>query len=136
MRILGVDFGRAKIGIAVAETEPRIASPRRTLEASGKLATDAANIVRIALLEGAELIVVGLPLSMGEETQGSRVCRKLGDEIAGLGSRVAFADESLTTLGAETAMKEAGMKGSQRRKAVDSESACRILERYMEEHGP
>ena len=83
MRALGVDFGGKRIGIAVAEVEARVASPRAAISASGALRRDAALISEICKKEQAEIIVVGEPLGAeGEPTKMSKICRKLGDEIA------------------------------------------------------
>ncbi|MBX3111816.1 MAG: Holliday junction resolvase RuvX [Fimbriimonadaceae bacterium] len=135
MRVMAVDFGGAKIGLAVGDTETRVASPRPNLSASGTLATDAAALVARARAEEAEAMVVGIPLDAGGETKMSRVCRRLGDLVAAHGLPVAFVDESLTSHAAETDMLAAGLKGSQRRKLVDGEAACRIMERFLESHG-
>ncbi|MBS1714092.1 MAG: Holliday junction resolvase RuvX [Armatimonadetes bacterium] len=136
MRIVGIDFGGARIGVAVGESGVGLVSPRKPLEASGTLKTDARHIVELAAQEEAGTVVVGLPLVEGEETKMSRVCRALGAEIAALGTTVAFCDESWTSHEAETAMFEVGLKGSERRKKSDGEAACRIVERYLEADVP
>jgi len=132
MRLLGIDFGGARIGVAFAETVGAVVSPRKPLQASGTLKKDAAEIASLARREEAGTVVIGLPLVDGEETRMSRVCRALGAEISALGIAVEFCDEAWTSHEAETAMKDAGLKGSERRKSSDGEAACRILERFME----
>ena len=134
MRVMAVDFGGAKIGLAVGETTTKVASPRPNLTASGTLATDARAIDAKARAEEVQIVVLGLPLDASGETKMSRVCRQLGALVAGHGLEVTYVDESLTSQGAETEMLAAGLKGSQRRKLVDGEAACRILERYLETH--
>lgn len=134
MRVMAVDFGGSKIGLAVGDTSTGVASPRPNLPASGTLATDARAIDTKARAEEAKLVVLGLPLDARGETKMSRVCRQLGDLVAAYGLTVDYVDESLTSHGAETDMLAAGLKGSQRRKLVDGEAACRILERYLETH--
>ena len=131
---MAVDFGGAKIGLAVGDTSTGVASPRPNLAASGTLATDARAIDAKARSEEAQLVILGLPLDASGETKMSRVCRQLGALVAGHGLTVDYVDESLTSHGAETDMLAAGLKGSQRRKLVDGEAACRILERYLETH--
>ena len=132
MRVVAVDFGGRRIGVAVGESGTGVASPRRDIEASGTLANDAAAIKKVVEAEGAALVVVGLPLDAEGETRMSRVCKKLGDAIAALGVPVEFVDEAYTSAEAERAMAEAGLKGSERRKRSDAEAACRILERFFE----
>jgi putative holliday junction resolvase len=131
MRALGVDLGRARIGLACAEREAGVASPRRPLAASGTLRTDARAIAEAAKREEAAVVVVGLALDSGGETAMSRAARRLGSELEALGWRVEFVDESMTSQSAESDMAEAGLTAAQRRKAVDGEAACRILERWM-----
>ena len=135
MRVLGVDFGGAKIGLAAADTTTGVASPRANLTASGTLATDAKQIASAAKAEEADTVIIGLPLDASGETKMSRVCRQLGALVEAQGVTVAYVDESMTSHAAETEMLAAGLKGSQRRKLVDGDAACRILERYMEAHG-
>ncbi|MCU0316918.1 MAG: Holliday junction resolvase RuvX [Fimbriimonadaceae bacterium] len=130
MRSLAVDFGGVTIGLAIGESDSQIASPRNSLRASGTLKKDAEAILQALRGEEAEEIVLGVALSEGQDTRMSLVTRKLGRILQDLGAVVHYVDESLTSYESETVMKELGMKGSQRRKAVDSESACRILERY------
>lgn len=130
-----MDFGASRIGLAVVETEVKLPSPLGVLAASGTLAKDAAAIHARAQSEAAERVVVGLPLSEGEETKMSRICRLLGDRLVDLGVDVHYVDESLTSATAEDHMRDSGLKGSQIRKSVDALAACAILDRYLIEHG-
>jgi putative Holliday junction resolvase len=132
MRALAVDFGGKRIGIAVGEVEHGVASSRPNLEASGTLAKDAMAIRAIAQKEQADLVVIGLAMDADGETKMSRICRKLGDAVAALGTRVEYVDESFTSAEAERSMADAGLKGSERRAKSDGEAACRILERFFE----
>lgn len=131
MRVLGIDFGGKRIGVAAGETDHAVASPRPALEATGTLRLDAANIVEIAKKEECESVIIGLPLVNGEETKMSRICRMLGAEIEKLDWPVAYIDESLTSATAESALKNQDWTAATRRKHLDSEAACQILERYF-----
>ncbi len=131
MRVLGVDFGGKRIGIAVGETEHAIASPRPALEATGTLRLDAVNLSDLAKKEEALAVVIGLPLLEGQESKMSRICRMLGDEVGKLGLDVAYVDESLTSSTAESNLKEQDWTAATRKKHLDSEAACQILERYF-----
>jgi len=133
LRALGVDFGGKRIGIAVAEVEARVASPRSAIEASGALRRDAAAISELCKKEQATLIVVGEPLGAdGEPTKMSKICRRLGDEIALLGHDVRFVDESMTSVAATADLRKQDWTAAQRRRHIDSEAACRILERFFD----
>jgi len=135
MRLLAVDFGGVRIGLAVGSLEGGFPRPLPTLQASGTLAKDAAAIAAAARRESAELIVLGVPLNEDGETKMSHICRKLGEKIVELGLPVEFVDEALTSYESEALMKEAGLKGSQIRKKVDGEAAVRILERWRATRG-
>jgi putative Holliday junction resolvase len=132
VRLLGVDFGRRRIGLAVVDAQVGLPKPLAAIKATGTLAKDAERLRAAALREGAGMVVVGLPLDADGETAGSRVCRKLGEELLGLGVEVAYADESLTSQEAEAAMRASGLKAAEARRKSDGEAACRILERYLE----
>lgn len=131
MRVLGVDFGGKRIGIAVGETEHQVATPRAQLEATGTLKLDAENIVRLCKTEECASVVIGIPLVDGEETKMSRICRMLGDQIETLGMTVAFIDESLSSSEGAERLQEHQWTAATRRRHLDSEAACIILERYF-----
>ena len=132
MRLLGVDFGFKRIGLAVTDEEPFLPTPRPSLAASGTLAKDALVLTELARKEGAEVIVVGLPIEeTGEEGKMARIVRQLGDHIEKGGIRVQYVDERYTSVHADETMRQAGLKGSDRRKRKDGEAACLILESFM-----
>ena len=131
MRVLGVDFGGKRIGIAVGETEHNVASPRPQIEATGTLRLDAVNIAALAKKEEAEKVVLGTPVVGTEETKMSRICRMLGAEIEKLGFSVDYVDESLTSVQAEKALSTRQWTAATIKKHLDSEAACQILERYF-----
>jgi putative pre-16S rRNA nuclease len=135
VRLLGVDFGGKRIGLAVMDSNSPHPRPLAPLEATGSLSKDALAIKGLADREGAGTVVLGLPLDTEGETKMSKVCRQLATRIEETGLKVALVDESMTSQEAESAMRAAGLKASQARRRVDGEAACRILERYREEHG-
>ena len=140
MRLLGVDLGSVRIGIAVAETDPFVATPRPALKASGRLRTDAETVSQLARREEAERVIVGLPLEFADqgriEGRMARICRKFGGEIEARGIVVGFADEAYTSVGAEEVMRDSGLTIAAARRRKDGEAACRILEAYWEANGP
>lgn len=136
MRVLGVDFGTRRIGLAVGESAFQVVSPQGSLPASGSLARDARAIDNKARLQGVEAIAVGLPLDAeGGETPMAGVCRQLAGRLAELGWQVHLVDERLTSVEAESAMARAGLKASQSRRRKDGEAAARILDRLFAEGG-
>lgn len=131
MRLLGIDFGSVRIGVAVGETEVRIASPRPALDARGSIKADAEQVLQLARREEVERIVVGIPEQDEAESRQARVCRMLIDRLTELGADAVGVDESYTSVESEAALRETDLKASERRKRRDGEAACRILERYF-----
>lgn len=132
MRLVGVDFGSRRIGIAVAEAEFGISSARPSLATTGTLARDAEAIVAVARREQADAVVVGVPENPEDERM-SRVCRQLAAKIAALGLTVHTVDEALTTALAESDLAAQGLKASEVRRQKDGEAARRILDRFLAE---
>ena len=137
MRLLGIDLGRRRIGIAVGETLLAVATPRPPLSASGKLDSDADAIVRLARQEQVDAVVVGVPEleDAGDCGRMQRACRELGGRLAERGVRVEFVDEAMTSVEAEAALRATGLTAAKRRVRRDGEAAARILERFMSEPG-
>lgn len=131
MRLLGVDFGSKRIGLATGYDDPPIASARRGVLPTGSLKGDARQIWAIAEAEEADLIVLGIPVNEEDERM-ARVCRKLADELRALGLSVEEVDESLTSVEAEDSLRETGASAAKRRGLKDGEAARIILERFLE----
>ncbi len=130
MRVLGVDFGFARIGLAVGDDKLGVFSPRTVLKASGGLKRDADAIANKAKEEEAEAIVVGLPLDAEGGGRMARICDQLAGHLRDKGLIVHTVDESMTSVGVHAELREAGLKARQRRKIVDGEAAVKILERW------
>lgn len=136
MRVLGVDFGSKRIGLATGETEAKVATPRPMRSAVEGLAGNVAIILKAARQEEAEAIVVGVPYGLGgEETPMAKICLRLIQRLREEGAKVYEVDESLTSLEAAASLIEAGGTASHRKTRLDSEAACQILERYFAGHG-
>ncbi len=133
MRILGIDFGFKRIGIAIGESEVGIVSPRSAMQASGSLKTDAATLSKLARKEEVQAIVLGLPIEeTGTEGRMARICRTLGGHLTDLGETVHFVNEVYSSLEAENLLAEAGVKLTKRKELRDSEAAGIILERFFD----
>lgn len=133
MRILAVDYGDSRIGLAVSDKLGIIASPVGTIKSVG-MRGDVDEIARKAVELGAELIVLGLPLNMdGSEGERAEKTRKLGSVLSKVsGLDVRFMDERLTTVSAERVLDEAEMRWDKRKKVVDTISAQIILQTYLD----
>lgn len=133
MRILGLDIGSKRIGIAVSDELGLTAQGKETLVSKGQEA-DVEQIVKIAMRYQAQEIVVGLPLNMDgtEGTQAKRV-RTLIERIRReVSIPVREWDERLSTVAAERALLEADVSRSKRRKVIDKLAAALILQTYLD----
>lgn len=134
MRLLAVDWGTKRIGVAVGEEEHGIVRPLLPLTPTGALKRDAAMLAQVARKEEAQAIVLGLPLEPGGiEGRMAKIARTLAAEIEQAGVPVELVDETLTSVEAETELWSEGVKAARRRKLKDGEAARLILERYL--HG-
>ena len=133
MRILAVDYGDSRIGLAVSDKLGIIASPVGTIKSVG-MRGDVDELSRKAQELTAELIILGLPLNMdGSEGERAEKTRKLGSVLSKVsGLPVEFMDERLTTVSAERVLDEAEMRWDKRKKVVDTISAQIILQTYLD----
>ncbi len=137
-RMLGVDYGEARIGLAVSDPTGTIASPIEAVKAIG--AGDPASVANIATEREVSTIVVGLPISL-DGTHGpaarkvNAFCTRLR-KITDL--PVVTWDERMTTVEAHSKLREAGHSPSKargkERGRIDSASAAIILNAYMQSH--
>lgn len=133
MRILALDLGKRRVGVALSDPLGLTAQGLPTIARGGKKALIEA--VR-GLLEthGVERIVVGLPRNMnGTLGPGAREALAVAEALReALGVPVETWDERLTTVAAERALAEGGVRGAKRRELVDRVAAQLILEGYLE----
>lgn len=134
-RILAIDPGRKRIGLAVSDPFGNFAIGLDTVSNyEGKdLVPELSAICRQYDIAR---IVLGLPLHMsGEEGASARMARELGEQLAqGLNLPVEWLDERLTSKLAEQTLREQGIQGSRTRKQglVDQAAAMRILQDYLD----
>ena len=133
MRILGLDIGEKRIGVAVSDPSGTVATPLAVLEANRVLG-DGADVLR--LIEEYEVgeVVVGLPLSMdGSEGAQARRVRSAAERLARfLPVPLAFQDERLSSVAANRAMGETGASAKARRGSVDMVAAALFLQSYLD----
>lgn len=135
-RLVGIDFGTVRIGIAISDAEHRLASPYenytcRDQEANGQY------FVELIAAENVVGFVVGLPVhGSGEESAKSLEARQFGrwlTEITAL--PVTFYDERYTTAQAEQMLTTAELTSKRRKKRLDMVAAQIILASYLESSG-
>ena len=121
MKILGIDYGRKKIGVAIAEGS--LASPLKVLKSP--FGEEIAEIIRA---ENIEKVVVGI-----SEGEMANEAREFGEELLRKsGVPVEYEDETLSTHEAQRLSQEAHIKRSKRKAMEDAYSATLILQKYLD----
>ncbi len=132
-RLLGIDHGGRRLGLAITDPDGILATPRAVLASQGDQ-RDAAEIARIAAEEGVEQIVLGLPLMLsGEEGEQAVRVRRFGARLSEVhGLAVEYWDERLTTVYATRVLRLAGAKRDRRKALIDSVAAAAMLQGYAD----
>lgn len=135
-RVLGIDYGERRIGMAISDPTGTIAQPLPTLRRRAGKRPPYRAIEEVAGRHGVETIVLGLPLDLaGGETPWTAEVRRVGEELSRrLGVPVHYVDERLTSVRAERAVRSLGLrKGERERKArVDAVAAILILQAWLD----
>src|SRR5690242_14381425 len=120
MRVLGIDPGARRVGLALSDDDGIIASPHATLQVASA-ARVAAEIAERARALGVQQLVIGLPLRLdGGEGEAARRARALAARIAEhCDLPIELWDERLTTVAAERALRAGGKRGAEQRALVD-----------------
>ena len=134
VRALGLDLGSRRIGVAISDSDGRVATPVATLERTTRHELDHLAIARLVHEWDAGVVVVGLPLSL-DGTAGP-AARAVLDEIselaAAVGVPVETVDERFTTVSADQHLREAGVRGRARTKVIDQAAAVVLLQTWLE----
>ena len=137
-RVLGVDLGSRRIGLAVSDPSGTLASPFAVLERTGDRDADHRAILDAAREAEASTVVVGLPRSLsGREGPAARDARaEVAElrELADEGLNVELYDERFTTVTAERSLVEAGVRRDARKRVVDKVAAAVMLQGWLERH--
>jgi len=130
-RILGLDFGRARIGVAVSDELQLLAHPLETISANQQSAARIAEIVREKKVER---VVAGIPRQMNGQigTAATEVLDLVEKLRAILPCPIVTWDERLTTVAANRALRDAGKKTRDTRGYVDQVAAQMILQSYLD----
>ena len=135
-RLIGIDFGTVRIGIAITDRERRLASPYENYTRQD-LAADTRFFKQLVTQETVAGFVIGLPVySDGEESAKSREARAFGQwllEVTGI--PVTFYDERYTTAQAEQLLITAELTRKRKKKRLDMIAAQIILASYLESSG-
>ena len=144
-RVLGVDLGERRIGLAVTDPSRVLASPHATLERGAARADDHRAIVDAAAEVGATCIVIGLPRSLSGDL--GPAARSVLDEVAAItevaravGIEVDTYDERFSTMIAQRNLRDATPRRKKRQRAqrerIDASAAAVILQSWLERSAP
>lgn len=133
MKIIALDIGTVRIGIATSDIMEIIASAyevyrRKNIDADTKY------IAELVSNLGAGEIVIGLPLKLdGSEGQSVAMAKEFGEKLGGLVDvPIVYQDERLSTVSAEKILIESGMRREKRKDKIDSIAATIILQTYLD----
>lgn len=131
-RVLGLDLGDVRIGVAISDPERRFAVPLGTVHTGAP--ADLKAIAALVEQHGVTLLVLGHPLRLsGEAGTRARHAEAFAEALRGfLDISVVLHDERLSTVEADRALREAGVPGRDRRRAVDRSAATVILQSYLD----
>ena len=132
-KVLGVDVGTVRVGLAVSDPGRIVASPLDTLEAGDDPAQTGERVAERARLEACQTVVIGLPKGMsGKDTASTRLSRDVADAVAQTGLTVHLWDERLSSAEAERMMIGAARRRAERRVARDRVAAAIILQGWLD----
>jgi putative Holliday junction resolvase len=131
-RLIGLDHGSRRIGVAIGDTETGMAFARPAI-IRRNLQTDLAAIEALGSAESAEVVVIGLPLNMdGSEGDQATSARAFGARLVARGMRIAYEDERLSSWQAGERLAEAGRRPRRESGELDSTAARLILQQYLD----
>ena len=135
-RVLGIDFGERRVGLALSDPSATIAQPLPTITRRLGKRPPIAAITEIIQQQEVGEVVVGLPLNLaGDETDWTRTVRDFGNKLQErAGIPVEFLDERLTSVQAERAVRGSGLKRSDREQKhrIDAAAAVLLLQTYLD----
>jgi putative holliday junction resolvase len=134
-RVLGIDLGSKRIGVAVTDSGQRLATGVTVLPRSGDRLADHRALAALAADYSAVGIVVGLPLSLSG--QAGPAARAVIEEVAELrqqvGVEVETVDERLTTRAAASSLRAAGRRHRDQRGVIDRSAATLLLQTWVQQ---
>jgi len=134
---VAIDLGERRIGVAVSDTRGTLATPRASITRSGDADRDRRAVAEVVVELSARVLVIGLPLSLqGRRGTAARDAETEAEALRNLlrpdGVRVELFDERLTTVSAQTALRDAGRTARDQRSVVDSAAATVLLQAWLE----
>ena len=133
-RLLAIDYGDRRVGLALTDPLKMIASPYRTI-INKNTTILIEEIERIIAAEDVELTIVGLPLGMaGQKTEQTKKVEKFVDKLTDRGIIIKYEDERWSSVAAKRSMKEQNIKSGYNKDLVDQTAAAIFLQQYLDRH--
>ncbi|MFP4057315.1 MAG: Holliday junction resolvase RuvX [Candidatus Brocadiia bacterium] len=136
MRVLGIDYGERRIGLALGDTEAPVATGLPTIQRAPSHGDPVEAIARVCREHQVDQVVVGLPLHMdGSRGDQARRAQAFAQRLRrALDADVVTWDERLTTRQADRAMLQADLSRARRKKRRDRLAAQLMLQSYLDAH--
>ena len=135
MRVLGIDYGEKRMGIAISDATGTIASGVAVIGRSGSISADLKELKQIIKkYGGVDEIVIGLPKTLkGEIGASAKLVLSFVDELKGeISVPITTWDERYSTVAVERVLKEANLSRARRKMVVDKSAAVYLLQGYLE----
>ena len=133
-RILGIDYGDSRIGLAISDLNKIIASPFHTIANKDSISLEE-RFKSIILENDIECIVLGLPISMaGNETRQTVKVREFSKSLESFGVPIHMQDERLSSLSAKKSLIEQKVKTGHNKHLIDSTAAAIFLQQFLDSH--
>ena len=133
-RILAIDYGARRVGLALSDPLKMIASPYRTI-INNNITILIEEIETIIAAEDIELTIVGLPLGMaGQKTEQTKKVEEFVDKLTDRGIKIKYEDERWSSVAAKRSMKEQNIKSGHNKDLVDQTAAAIFLQQYLDRH--
>ena len=133
-RLLAIDYGTRRVGLALSDPLKMIASPYRTIINKGN-SNLIVEIERIIASEDVEQTIIGLPLGMaGQKTEQTKKVEEFVDKLTDRGIIIKYEDERWSSVAAKRSMKEQNIKSGYNKGLVDQTAAAIFLQQYLDRH--
>ena len=133
-RLLAIDYGARRVGLALSDPLKMIASPYRTIiNKNNTILIE--EIERIIAAEDVELTIIGLPLGMaGQKTEQTKKVEEFVDKLTARGIIIKYEEERWSSVAAKRSMKEQNIKSGHNKDLVDQTAAAIFLQQYLDRH--
>ena len=132
-RILGVDYGDSRIGLAISDQTKSIAFPLKTIKNNNSIDFLIEFFRKLMVEKKIESIVLGLPLGMnGKDTNQTKKVRLFSKSIKILGLPIFFQDERLTSISAKKSLIKENIKTGHNKCKIDERAATIFLQQFLD----